>query len=353
MTDPITTHISAVRYGQQLLEFLRARKDKLSPLLILTHDFPDPDALAAAFGLQHLAKAAFGIESRIAYRGELGRMENKVMVRLLHIPICRFKTSWLRKNTQIALVDTQPAFTNNPFPETRQASLILDQHSSSVAPNADLALIDPECGATCVLVTQALLQSGLDIPSRLATALAYGILTDTLDLYRAKRSDVVNTYLSILHHADMRLLTRIQNPLRPRRFFATLAKGIVEARLYRRLVVTHLGVVDTPDRIAQVAEFLLTYRRARWVLATGRHGGHLHASLRASQRNADAGSVLRAAFECPHNAGGHGPVAGGSCHLDSSAPEEAWNIREQRLAAGVVKHLRISIKAGPRRPFTC
>lgn len=352
MTELPTTQTGLARHGQVLLDFLRARKDRLSPLLILTHDFPDPDALAAAYGLQHLAKGAFGIESRIAYRGEVGRMENRWMVRLLRIPIHRFRAAWLKRHNATALVDTQPAFTNNPFPENRRATLILDQHPSNSPPEADLAIVDPECSATCALVAQALLQSGLDIPGRVATALAYGILTDTLDLYRARRRDVVETYLQVLQHSDMRLLARIQNPLRPRRFFSTLAKGISEARLYRRLLVTHLGVVETPDRVAQVAEFLLTYRRAQWVLATGRHKGRLHASLRATQRDAEAGPVLREAFECPADAGGHGPIGGGSCRLRAEDPEELWKSREQDLAARVAKRLRIPNKTEPRRPFT-
>jgi len=162
----------------------------------------------------------------------------------------------------------------------------------------------------------------------------------------------VDTYLQVLHHTDMRLLARIQNPVRPRRFFSTLAKGISEARVYRRLVVTHLGVVDMPERVAQVAEFLLTYRRAQWVLVTGRHKGRLHASLRATPRDAEAGPVLRDAFQCRDDVGGHGPIAGGSCRLNAEAPEEVWRTGEQDLAARVVKRLRIPNKTEPRRPFT-
>jgi nanoRNase/pAp phosphatase (c-di-AMP/oligoRNAs hydrolase) len=349
-TELPATQTGAAHHGQLLLGFLRAHKASLSPLLILTHDFPDPDALATAYGLQHLAKAAFRIESRIAYRGEVGRMENRAMIRLLQIPIYQLRTAWLRKGGGVALVDTQPAFTNNPFPENRRATLILDQHASTAPPVADLAIVDPDCGATCVLVAQALLQSALDIPTRVATALAYGILTDTLDLYRARRQDVVETYLRVLHHADMRLLARIQNPVRPRHFFSTLAKGIFEARLHRSLLVTHLGLVETPDRVAQVAEFLLTYRRARWVLATGRHKGRLHASLRAAE--GEASPVLREAFECPEDAGGHGPIAGGSCRLNTEAPEEVWRSQEHGLATRVIKRLRIPNKKEPRRPFT-
>jgi nanoRNase/pAp phosphatase (c-di-AMP/oligoRNAs hydrolase) len=341
---------TAAGQGRQLIDFLSRHREMLSPLLILTHDFPDPDALASAFALQHLAQS-FGIQSRIVYDGEIGRTENKAMVRLLRIPVHKVRKAWLNKYVSIALVDTQPAFENNPFPRNRKACMIIDQHDPRVAPQAELILIDTECGATCVIVAQALLASGMPIPARVATALAYGILTDTLDLYRAHRPDVVQTYLDVLQQADMKVLARIQNPQRSRRFFATLGKGIVEAVRYRRVIVSHLGLVETPDLVSQVAEFLLAYRQINWCLVTGRYRGRLHASLRTNRPDGEAGEVLREAFGNPRLAGGHGPIGGGSCRMDKDATEEAWHERELMLQARLLKRLRVSGKTEPKRPF--
>jgi len=343
---------SALSHARALLHFLARRRRTLSPLLILTHDFPDPDAIASAFALQHLAQSAFGIESKIAYGGIVGRMENRAMVRTLRIRMHRFHPIMLKRHAHVALVDTQAAFKNNPFPGNRKATIVLDQHPSDTAPDAVFAVVDSECGATCVLVAQALLQAGADIPARVATALAYGILTDTLDLYRARRADVAQTYLEILHHADMRALARIQNPVRPRKFFSVLGRGIRNAVQYRRLVVTHLGDVDTPDRVSQVAEFLLTYRRAQWCSATGRFRGRLHASLRTIRQDAQAGEVLRDIFDERSEAGGHGPIAGGSCRVGAGAPEEKWVERERGLTERLIGRLRIPAKIEPRKPFT-
>jgi nanoRNase/pAp phosphatase (c-di-AMP/oligoRNAs hydrolase) len=337
--------------GRGLLRFLARHREELSPLLILTHDFPDPDALASAYGLQHLTQTAFGIQSRIAYGGEVGRTENKTMVRLLRIPIRRFRRSWLKEFAAVALVDTQPAFENNPYPLNRRASMVIDQHGSVTPPEADFVIIDPECGATCVIIAQALLAHGEPIPARLATALAYGILTDTLDLYRAQRPDVVQTYLDVLQTADMRTLARIQNPTRSRRFFATLGKGITEALLYRKLLVSHLGAVETPDLVSQVAEFLLAYERISWCLTTGRYRGRLYASLRSVRVDAEAGEVLRGCFVNPCEAGGHGPIAGGSFRVGVEATDEMWQEREQTLQARLLKRLRISATVDARRPF--
>jgi nanoRNase/pAp phosphatase (c-di-AMP/oligoRNAs hydrolase) len=343
--------VDATDHGQALLHFLAEQREALSPLLILMHDFPDPDALASAFALQHLARSAFGIDSTIAYGGIIGRTENRVMVRTLRIPLRRLKPALLKRFADVALVDTQPGFGNNGFPANRRAALILDQHPSEEQPQAGLVIVDPDCGATCVIVAQALLQHGADIPARVATALAYGILTDTLDLYRARRPDVAQTYLQVLHHCDMRALARIQNPVRPRMFFSSLGKGIRAAVAFRRLVVTHLGPVDTPDRVAQVAEFLLTYRRARWCCATGRYKGRLHISLRSTRPEAQAGEVLRDAVDRRGDAGGRGPIAGGNCRVGKDASEETWAERERLLIERLARRLRIPARIEPRRLF--
>lgn len=348
---PAAPATSIHRAGKRLLRFLATRRQKLSPLLILTHDFPDPDALASAFALQHLAQSDFEIPCRIVYGGEVGRTENRAMVKLLKIPIHKVKRAAFRKFAGVALVDTQPSFENNVFPKNGHASIVIDQHPSTTKPDADFVVVDPECGATCVIVARALLSREKEIPTRVATALAYGILTDTLDLYRARRPEVVQTYLDVLKFADMRALARIRNPIRPRRYFSTLGLGIVGAQQFRRVLITHLGAVDTPDRVAQVAEFLLAYRRALWSMVTGRYKGRLHASLRTTRTDVQAGEVLRDTFGNPCEAGGHGPIAGGSSRVGKEASEETWANRERELQSRLLKRLRISARVEPRKPF--
>ncbi|HOA60784.1 MAG: DHH family phosphoesterase [Verrucomicrobia bacterium] len=338
-------------HARTLLEFLGEHRSALSPLLIMSHDFPDPDAIGSMYGLQHLVQSAFGIEARIAYSGIIGRVENQAMVRTLRIRMHRFHPVLLKRFANVALVDTQPVFGNNSFPGNRKATLVLDQHPGDTPPQAGLAIVDPGCGATCVLVAQALLQASADIPARVATALAYGILTDTLDLYRARRGDVTQTYLEVMRHADMRALARIRNPLRSRKFFSVLGRGIREAVQYRRLVVSHLGLVDAPDRVSQVAEFLLTYERAQWCFVSGRYKGRLHVSLRSVHQDAQAGEVLRNVFVQRTQAGGHGPIGGGSCRIGLDAPEEKWSERERVLTERLRGRLRIRSTTEPRKPF--
>jgi nanoRNase/pAp phosphatase (c-di-AMP/oligoRNAs hydrolase) len=336
--------------ARDLLAFLSDQAGRLSPLLILTHDFPDPDALASAWALHHLAKS-FGIETRMVYGGVISRAENRAMVKLLKIPIRRIKGTDLKQHARVALVDTQPRFENNPFPATRRATLVIDQHHSVGDVSAELSLIDTECGATCVIVAQALLLQGVELPVKLATAIAYGILSDTLDLYRVNRADVVQTYLQVLHRCDMRTLAEIQNPPRSRHFFTTLGRSIHNAVICGRVMVVHLGAVSSPEDVALIADFLLTYEHAEWSFCTGRSRGNLYLSLRTGKPHAKASDVLRAIVNDPDEAGGHGGVAGGRLSVGTSTTEDEWQELERTLQTRLARRLRLPAGASFRRVF--
>ncbi|MEJ2246069.1 MAG: DHH family phosphoesterase [Acidobacteriota bacterium] len=351
MTNKNTNDQIIESKAQRLLDFLSRRRDSLSPLLILTHDYPDPDALAAAMSLAYLAQQYFDITPSITYGGVIGRNENKAMVRILKIPLHKIRPEYFKKYRNIALVDTQPEFKNNSFPEKRKATIVLDQHASTVKPSSELAIVDPECGATCVIVAKAILMQGDPIPARIATALVYGVLSDTLGLYRVHRADVIQTYLSIISHCDLRLLAQIQNPTRSRRFFLTLHRALSRSIFYRRLLVSHLGFVENPDLVSQMADFLLTYEKVQWSFCTGRYRGRLYVSLRTSKTNVQASEVLRAVFDNPRNAGGHDAIAGGSLKVAAYPSEELWQKTEQDLQFRLFRKLRRSVKAKLQRPF--
>jgi nanoRNase/pAp phosphatase (c-di-AMP/oligoRNAs hydrolase) len=206
---------------------------------------------------------------------------------------------------------------------------------------ARLSIIDTECGATSVILAQSLFLTGTEIPKRIGTALAYGILTDTLNLYRAKRSDIIKTYISLLPFCDLRALTQIQNPPRSRRFFVTLEKGIKEALIYGKLIITHLGWVENPDVVSQITEFLLTYEKMRYSFCTGRYKEKLHFSLRAADPNFLAADVLRDIVENPRDAGGHDAIAGGSFFVGKGVSESIWQDTEKNLAQKLIARLKL------------
>jgi nanoRNase/pAp phosphatase (c-di-AMP/oligoRNAs hydrolase) len=65
------------------LQSLLAAIDEASDILILTHNDPDPDAVASALALRYLLAEKLNVTGQIAYHGIFGRAENKALVNYL------------------------------------------------------------------------------------------------------------------------------------------------------------------------------------------------------------------------------------------------------------------------------
>lgn len=340
-----------MKKSEKILRFLSEKKDTISPLLILTHNFPDPDALASAYTLQYLVQGLYNIESKIAYGGIIGRMENRSMVEILDIPAYRLNQSDFKEYENIALVDTQPSFQNNSFPENKRATIVIDQHKSATKSKADFSMIDTKCGATCVILAEALLSLNQEIPKNIATAIAYGIISETLHLYRGTSKRVIKTYLSILPKCDIGALAQIQNPTRSKNFFKTLGVGIQNAVVCGKLMASNLGPVENPDLVSQTADFFLTYKDIEWSLCTGRFKDTLHISLRTRQPEVNSGDILREVVGDENRAGGHGGIAGGSIDVGKDESEARWHELEITILKRLSEKLQISEKDCVIYPF--
>lgn len=340
-----------MKKAHKILSFLEKNKETLSPLLILTHNFPDPDALASAFALKYIVENFYNIQSKIVYGGVIGRTENRSMVDILSIPINKLTSSDFKEYSSYALVDTQPFFQNNSFPQDKHASIVIDQHKATKKPKADLVIIDPKCGATCVLITEALLLHTNELPKELATAISYGIISETLNLYRGTTRRVIKTYLSILPKADITALAQIQNPTRSKNFFKSLSVGIQNCIVCESLIASHLGFVENPDLVSQTADFLLSYKDIEWCVCTGRYKGSLYVSLRSRVADATSGDILREVVGDESRAGGHGGIAGGSIVIGENASEDTWREAENMLFGQLSDKLKISANSCLLYPF--
>src|SRR3989338_3806980 len=333
-------HRPAVRTSSQarrLLDWLRSRGRNLKPLMILTHDHPDPDCLASAWALSHLAYGLCKIRTRIVYGGMIGRAENRLMAERLLIPAYPLRKDELRQAPHIALVDTQPPFRNNRFSPRRRPDLIIDHHPRHAETQADMALIDESVGATSTILAEALIASGLKTPTRLATALVYGIGSETQNLGREASPRDMAVYQVFWPLANMKMLWKISYPKRTAAFFADMARGIRNAFTCRNVIGVHLGPIQTPDRVAQIADFLMMHEKMTWSIVTGRYQGRLHVSLRSSDTTGNAGRLLRRLLGGGNRGGGHVMIAGGSVEVGIDAHEIQWRQAEEKISSAFLQ----------------
>ena len=122
----------------RLIEYARSHKRAL----ILTHDNPDPDSIAAGVALAHLLEKLAGVEAMVAYGGIVGRAENRALVRVLKLPVVPVSRVVFDDYDLICMVDTQPEQGNHSLPARHFPDVVIDHHperpDSHLAPIADV-----------------------------------------------------------------------------------------------------------------------------------------------------------------------------------------------------------------------
>jgi nanoRNase/pAp phosphatase (c-di-AMP/oligoRNAs hydrolase) len=294
--------------------------------LVLTHDNPDPDSMAAAVALAAVLHSRLGIPTDVAYGGIIGRAENSAFVRVLKLPMKPVSEIDFAAYDLFALVDTQQSVKNHALPRGLTADIVIDHH-----PTREDALTNPFAdlgsgayGATSTVLTEYLRASRIEPSPELATALYYGIKADTRNLERQTRDPDVDCYLWLFPRIDRNLLAEIEHPQLPLRYFRLFHAAIEKARLFTGAVITDLGEVYSPDMVAEVAERLSFLEEAKWSLACGSY-----LSLRCADRRMNAGRLIREVCEgLGGSAGGHGSMAGARLPLVGKKAQRASTRRE-------------------------
>jgi nanoRNase/pAp phosphatase (c-di-AMP/oligoRNAs hydrolase) len=313
---------------------LRATLAGAKRLVVFAHDNPDPDAIASAWLLGRIAES-LGVRARLVYGGRLGRAENRMMVRLLHVPLRPLDGRLLppRRADRYALVDTQPGTGNNSFPPQLHCHLVFDHHPAHRGATADLYDVRPGDGCTTTLLLGWFEAFGLALDSRLATAIAYAIVSETQDLKReATRADREALH-RVLPRARLTDLGRIRHPVRGREYYETVARALGRVELGRSVCVCHIGTVGTAEVVAEIADLLSSMERVAWCLVTGCHEGVAVVSLRTSRAHARSERVMRVVLGRSGRGGGHGMIAGGTfpCAEPGSYPRITAGMTERFL----------------------
>ncbi|MGD1993040.1 MAG: phosphoesterase [Anaerolineae bacterium] len=301
-------------------------------LLISPHDDPDPDALAAAWGMGELLIHELGIEAVIAFEGIIGRAENRAMVRELGIKLRRLETLDLETFDGVLLVDTQPAARNHSAPRSLPMLGCVDHHPL-LEDGAEYPWFDvrPAEGTTSAIVLSYLLTRGIAIDAQLATAILYALKTDTLDFSRGATETDLAAYAHVFPRADHEALGAIINPRLDPPYFELLHRALDMACVHGPAVVIFLSALPYPDLVAEMADLFVRRRGIEWCICGGTYRGALRFSLRTESEEANAGEIVQglvAAFGGA--AGGHGTTAAGRIPIEE---------RDNDVAAQIWSHL--------------
>jgi nanoRNase/pAp phosphatase (c-di-AMP/oligoRNAs hydrolase) len=295
-------------FSTEIIEGLRGK----GSILIVTHDHPDPDALAAAVALKHLLLVKTGQEATIAFGGVIGRRENLVMVNELEIKSTSIDDLDLDTFNAVCMVDTQPGTGNNSYPVDRRVDLVIDHHLQKEHTHSCRWVdVRPEYGASASILFEYLQSQDVKIATKLATILFYAIKSETEDLGRDWTQSDRDAYLTLMPLCNNRILHEITHPKSSRIYFRYFEIGLKNAKIYGNALFFNLYMIDHPEIVAEIADFLMRVEGIEIVLGLGCYHEEGVLSMRTSHQETHAGILMQKVVEGIGTGGGHSMTAGG------------------------------------------
>jgi nanoRNase/pAp phosphatase (c-di-AMP/oligoRNAs hydrolase) len=280
--------------------------------ILLQHD-PDPDAIGSALALRELLGRNRSTTPLVTF-GEVTRPENLAMIRLLDIHIDRINYEDLYKDgARLALVDVQPPYFDRPL---GNVDLVVDHHPKRTNFKARFTDLRTDYGATSTIFTEYLRAAAMEPSQRLATALLYGIKTDTLFLERGSNLADLNAFTFLYPFANKVMIARIERPALPREDLEALGRALSRLRLDNGVAVIHMGEINREDVIPQMAEFCLQIEGVEWGVVSGLVKDKVVISVRNVGYVKSAGEIMKKLYDDIGSAGGHRAMAKAVIPLD-------------------------------------
>ncbi len=271
--------------------------------LVAIRGYPDPDSIASAMAHAYLCDH-FDIETVILYFDDISHHENRALVKKLAIEMVRFSEKVnLADYDRMAVVDAQMLEPGDGLSGIPLVSIV-DHHKLQGEIKAEFVDVRDDVGSTSSIYAEYL-AAGLAPMERedaacakLASALLYGIRSDTDDYLLAREIDYkAAAYLAT--YADHELLTQISLQAISARTMEITQRAYANKVIADTHMLAGVGYVRDEDRdsIGQAADYLLRREGIDTVIVYGIvNNQFVDGSLRTTSAVVDPDRFLKELF---------------------------------------------------------
>ena len=274
-------------------------------VLILLHNEPDPDALAAGLALRNVLRRTRTTAIIGALQG-VSRPENLRMADLLDIQVETITADEFATYDRVATVDVQPHYFGGLLPKV---DLVVDHHPEQPGYTAVFKDIRADYGSTCTILTEHLRAVDVNISERTATAMLYAIKSDTLFFARQTNRVDLEAFSFLYPLADPAMIRKMEGAEITLERLEHVTRALSASRLRNRVFSAFLGETTREDFIPYTADFLLQVEDVKWTIVSGIVGGQLIVSVRNLGYSRNAGEFVKVNFGDIGSAGGHRSMA--------------------------------------------
>ena len=282
-------------------------------VFIQTHNIPDADAIGSAFGLQQFL-LEFGIHATICYDGDIDKTSSSKLLDMFGITMYPDQdiSSEMNEDDYIICVDSQKRAGN--ITDLKGTEIAAIDHHPTTSVNSGVEYLYKDIrmlGSCCSMITEYYRDLLITPTSNVATALLYGIKTDTLKFTRGTTETDIYAFAYLYPLADRNKLKSLE--MNSLEFSDLKAYGAAISNIQ---VFGYLGIsfipFDCPDSmVAIVADFILSLIEVEVSVIYCERRDGLKFSVRSERSDVNAGDLVARALEGIGNGGGHSTMAGG------------------------------------------
>lgn len=320
---------------------------KTNEVFIQTHNFPDPDAISSAFGLQYLLKVN-GIEATICYKGKIDRYNTRKMMELFGIRAVNVdRLGDSIKDRKIILIDAQKG-SGNTYELDNEGVMSIDHHPIFEHYEYIYEDIRDNVGACASIIASYFFENNIEMPTNVATALLYGIKIDTAQLTRRVSDLDLDMFYKLFHKADKEKVAFLESNSVQLEDLKAYGSAIESISVEDYVSFANTGK-DCPEAlIAEVADFMIEIQNVYFSVVYSVRCDGIKISARSQENSGiNAGEVVIKALEGLGTGGGHDTVAGGYVSLRGVA--ESAEVLITRIKSNFKKILEIYFKTEIRQ----
>jgi len=310
-----------------------AKRDEIT---VLMHPNPDPDAMACAIGVAHLADEV-DTDAALQFPGQIRHQENRAFRAVLDLDLDKIEHVDDLAAEEVVLVDhntprgfegaerLEPYAVVDHHPGNGTGERFTDQRTDYGSCATIVAEYLDDVGGTPVGPEDAeeatAEADGLVVPPDVATGLLFGVQSDTKHLTNGCTEAEFEGAAYLYEGVDEDLLDRIANPQVSAEVLEVKSRAISGRDVRGSFAVSDVGRIDNVDTVPQAADELLRLEGVTAVVVYGRREDTVHVSGRSRDDRVHMGKALETvADDVPGaSAGGHARMGGGQIPVDGAA----------------------------------
>ncbi|MGD2099277.1 MAG: DHH family phosphoesterase [Desulfobacterales bacterium] len=274
----------------------------------------DPDALASAFALKRLFWRKVK-RADIVRINKIDRADNLAFVKIIDLDQRHIRNYKQSEATKWAILDSQPShdeqFGKHSF------DIIIDHHPNTTPLKAAFIDIREEYGANSTILCEYLRSANIKPSARLATALFYGIKTDTNNFVRNTISNDIEAFRYLYEFTNLNIIKKIESSELTKKNIPDFKAAMGRLTFVNQTAFVHMGKVDNSDTLVILADFFMKMAEATWSIVSGVLDKKLVIIYRNAGFRRNAGKLAKLMFGNTGSAGGHKSTARAEIEIQS------------------------------------